>query len=233
MEKEKKIALFIDCENIASKWANEIFERLQTVGDVCVKKAYGDWRSSLLKSWNDELINYAIEPVHIITGNHYKSNQGSGKNSCDIKMSIDIMNCLYDKVVDCIVIASSDSDFAPLAQEIRSRGMQAIGFGEIKARDDYQKAFTSFEILQKEEKKLQDNKALIRMLKKAIDETSDSNGVALVSSVGAWIRKNYSQSAKTYGKNSWGDIFKDLKDEFKISYGDKTKSTMKVEYIYW
>ncbi|CBG39944.1 NYN domain-containing protein [Helicobacter mustelae] len=233
MDKERKIALFLDCENVAAKWAREIFERLESIGDVCIKKAYGDWRNDALNPWNAELIQYAIEPIHIITGNHYKNNQGSGKNSCDIKISIDIMNCLYDKIVDCIVIVSSDSDFAPLAQEIRSKGLQVIGFGENKARDDYRKSFTSFEILQKQEEgeeKIKNNRALVRMLKKAINETANQNGVALVSQVGSWIRYNYSQTAKSYGKNSWGDVFKSLKEDFSITYDG---NVMKVEYSCW
>ncbi|WP_104696766.1 MULTISPECIES: NYN domain-containing protein [unclassified Helicobacter] len=237
LDKEKKIALFIDCENIPCKWIDNIFESLLDIGDVCIKKAYGDWRNRSLKSWDKELIRYSIQPVHIITGNHHKSNKGVGKNSSDIQLVIDVMNCLYDGIVDCIAIASSDSDFAPLAQEIRSRGMQAIGFGEIKSREDYQNAFTSFEMLKKQNSKedeveeLENNKTLIRMLKKAIDETSNQTGLSLVSDIGIWIKKNYSQSARTYGKKTWGDIFKELKKEFSIHYGDK--NIMMVEYNYW
>ncbi|MCE3040184.1 NYN domain-containing protein [Helicobacter anatolicus] len=235
--KQKKIALFIDCENIAARWVDEVIERLQNVGDLCIKKAYGDWRSDSLKSWNAVLIHHAIEPVHVITGNHNKKNQSGGKNSCDIKMSIDVMNCLYDGVADCIALASSDSDFASLAQEIRSKGLQAIGFGEIKSREEYRNSFTSFEILQKEEgKKEQDkitnNHHLINILKKAIDETSDNSGVSNVSVVGNWMRNNYSQTARSYGKKSWGDVFKELHNEFQITY-DKSKNTMKVKYLYW
>lgn len=233
-KKEKKIALFIDCENIASKWAEKIFESLLDIGDVCIKKAYGDWRETSLKPWDKMLNVYAIEPVHIITGNHNKKTIRGGKNSCDIKLSIDVMNCLYDGLVDCIAIASSDSDFAPLAQEIRKRGVQAIGFGEMKSRQEYQKAFTSFEFLFDStleiEKSLKQNKALIRMLKKAIDETSDGSGKSSLGSIGSWIRNNYSQSAKSYGKNTWGEIFKVLKDEFEIT---RQKGVMLVEYLRW
>lgn len=236
VDKEKKIALFIDCENISYSLIGSIFESLLDIGDVCIKKAYGDWRNISLKPWDKELIKYSIQPVHIITGNHYRNNKGVGKNSSDIQLVIDVMNCLYDGIVDCIAIASSDSDFAPLAQEIRSRGIQAIGFGEIKSREDYQNAFTSFWVLKKQDnkeeevEKLEDNKTLIRMLKRAIDETSSQTGLSLVSDIGIWIKRNYSQSARTYGKKTWGDIFKELSKEFNIKY---EKNVMLVEYKYW
>lgn len=237
LDKEKKIALFIDCENIAYNWVDNIFESLLDIGDICIKRAYGDWRNSTLKSWDKELIRYSIQPVHIITGNHYRKNKGEGKNSSDIQLVVDVMNCLYDGIVDCIAIASSDSDFAPLAQEIRSRGMQAIGFGEIKSRQEYKSAFTSFEILRKQDTKdnfenLENNKELIRMLKKAIDETSNQTGLSLVADIGIWIKKNYSQSARTYGKKTWGEIFRELKKDFSVHH-DKSKSAMMVEYNCW
>lgn len=231
--KEKKIALFIDCENIASKWADKIFESLLDAGDVCIKKAYGDWRNPSLRSWDKLLNMYAIEPVHIITGNHNKNMIQGGKNSCDIRLSIDVMNCLYDGLVDCIAIASSDSDFAPLAQEIRKKGIQAIGFGEMKSRQDYQKAFTSFEFLfdvAESDQALKQNAALIRMLKKAIDETSDGSGKSSLRSIGSWIRNNYSQSAKSYGKNNWGEVFKILKEEFEVT---RKQDMVFVEYLRW
>lgn len=237
-DKEKKIALFIDCENIAYKWLDSIFESLLDIGDVCIKKAYGDWRNENLKKWNEDLIKYSIQPVHIITGNHNKNNNGEGKNSCDIKLSIDVMNCLYEGIVDCIAIASSDSDFAPLAQEIRSKGMQAIGFGEIKSREDYRNAFTSFEVLQKQsstnaKESLSNNKKLISTLKKAIDETCNEDGKALLSAVGIWMKKNYSQSARTYGREKWGEVFEELKKDFKITYDEQHKHIKMVEYLIW
>lgn len=232
-KQEKKIALFIDCENISAKWADRIFESLLNVGDICVKKAYGDWRSRNLKLWDTALSAYAIEPVHIITGNHNKSNMAGGKNSCDIKLSIDVMNCLYDGIVDCIVLASSDSDFAPLAQEIRKRGIQVIGFGETKARDEYQRCFVSFEVLDKRryEGSLHENKMLVRKLRKAIDSVRDNiSGRALLATVGCWMRNNYSQNAQSYGKATWGEVFKELEDEFRIITEDGRKF---VEYSSW
>ena len=232
MEKtQKKIALFVDCENISSKWAEKIFESLLEIGDICIKKAYGDWRSDLIKPWHEILSLYSMEPIHVVSGNHNKNTSSGGKNSCDIKLSIDVMNCIYDGIVDCIVIASSDSDFVPLAQEIRKKGIQAIGFGELKTREEYQKAFTSFEFLKQDDDNLKSNKALKRMLKRAIDENSDGSGRASLANIGNWIKANYSQSAKSYGKNTWSEIFKVLCEDFKLTRNEN--DVIFAEYLCW
>lgn len=236
-KKRIKVALFIDCENISYRLIDEIIKRLSEVGEVCVKKAYGDWRSSGIKNWEESLIKYSIEPIHIITGNRTlekNSEEKGGKNSSDIKITIDVMNTLHSGTIECIALASSDSDFAPLAQEIRSRGIPAIGFGEKKARDDYRNAFSNFEelsLLETSVNNLSKNKELISMLKNAVEMNIKEDGKALVSSVGIYIKNNYFKTASSYGNESWGDIFKELPDFFNIVYSGNNNSVMSVEYI--
>ncbi|PAF42565.1 NYN domain-containing protein [Helicobacter sp. 11S03491-1] len=233
-EKErKKVALFIDCENVSYKLIGDIMERLAEVGEVCVKKAYADWRNNGIKNWEEALIQYSIEPIHIITGNRNGDGGKSGKNSSDIKITIDVINTLHSGVMECIALATSDSDFAPLAQEIRKKGIPAIGFGEKKAREDFRKAFTNFEELgvgQPGDPQLSKDKYLIRLLKEAVESTSGDNGKSLVSRVGLWIKGNYLKSASSYGRDSWGDIFKALPEHFDITYSGVKNSVMSVEY---
>lgn len=233
-EKErKKVALFIDCENVSYKLIDDIMERLAEVGEVCVKKAYGDWRNNAIKGWEDALIRYSIEPIHIITGNRMGDGAKGGKNSSDIKITIDVVNALNSGIMECIALASSDSDFAPLAQEIRTKGIAAIGFGEKKAREDFRKAFTNFEevgVLEEGDIKLKKDKNLIKILRNAVESNSGDDGKSLVSRVGLWIKNNYLKSASSYGQDSWGDIFKALPEFFEISYSGTNNSIMSVQY---
>lgn len=232
LQKDKKVALFIDCENISYKLIDEIMEKLSLIGEVCIKKAYGYWRDDSLKNWENELKKYSIEPIHVITG---KNSSTSIKNSCDIRLTIDVMKVMHAKSMDCIVLATSDSDFASLASEIRAYGLMAIGFGESKSREELKNAFTSFEFIGKnidsEEVNLQNDKQLLNLLRNAIESTTSDTGKSLVSQVGLWLKANYLKTASSYGKDSWGDVLKSMPKYFEISYDGVNNSIMSVRYI--
>ena len=223
----KKIALFIDCENISYKLCDEIMKRLNEIGEVCIRKAYGDWRKEALHSWVGLLLQYSIEPIQILTGNRQDDGDRRGKNSSDIKLTIDVVNTLYSRNIDYIALATSDSDFAPLAQEIRKWAIPAIGFGTKNARDELKQSFNSYDELD-EQHTLSANKALIKLLHKAIEQNQDRESYALVSRIGNWIKENYYKSASSYGEESWGDIFKQLKNEFELNYRGARNSVMSV-----
>lgn len=225
MEGGKKVALFIDSENISFRLIGEVLERLGDMGEICIKKAYGDWRKDGLRGWDSVLSEYSIEPVHIITGNGIKT------NSSDIKIAIDVMNTLYAERMDCIALATSDSDFAPLAQEIRKRGVIAIGFGEVKSRKALRNAFTSFEEVGREkQEELSSNRYLINLLRMAIESTANDEGKSMVSRVGLWIKEHYFKTASSYGRETWGEVFRGLDEYFEISFGGRDKKVMYVEY---
>lgn len=223
--KRRKIALFIDSENISHRLIGEVMERLEGFGEICIKKAYGDWRNEALRGWDEWLSKYSIEPVHLITGSGWKT------NSSDIKIAIDVMNTLFSERMDCVALATSDSDFAPLAQEIQARGIVAIGFGEAKSRDCLKKAFSSFEEVGEEAKQdLRSNQALINLLIDAVDDTMGRDGKAMVSDVGNLLKRCYFKNASSYDRKTWGEVFRALSDYFEISYGGKNNKVMFVEY---
>ncbi|ANV98486.1 hypothetical protein BBW65_06600 [Helicobacter enhydrae] len=222
---KKKVALFIDSENISYRLISEVIKRLEDFGEICIKKAYGDWRRSELRGWDEVLQKYSIEPIHIVTGSGNKS------NSSDIKIAIDVMNVLYSDRMHCIALATSDSDFAPLAQEIRTRGLQAVGFGESKSRDSLRNAFSSFEEVGVEDRKidLSANHYLMSILRSAVEVTMNDEGKSLVSRVGLWLKEQYFKTASSYGKETWGEVFRTLED-FEITYGGRDHNVMFVEY---
>lgn len=226
----KKIALFIDCENISHKLCHEIMKRLDEIGEVCIKKAYGDWRKEMLGPWAEVLLQYSIEPIQILSS--AKDSTHKAKNASDIRLTIDVMHILYQQTMDCFALATSDSDFASLAQEIRRWAIPAIGFGSHKAREELKQAFNSYDELDTPIT-LANNKALIKLLCRAIDNTQDSQSFALVSTIGNWIKQNYYKSASSYNKESWGDVFKQICQEskdgvFEIHYDGERKNIMKV-----
>ncbi|MHC4860394.1 MAG: NYN domain-containing protein, partial [Planctomycetota bacterium] len=131
MNEEKKIALFLDFENIAfgvrdAKYEQFeiglVLERLVEKGKVLVKRAYGNWIRH--KEYRRPLHEAAIEMIEI------PERRYSGKNSADIKLVVDAMDLCYSKEhMDTFVIASGDSDFSPLVSKLRENGKFAIGIG--------------------------------------------------------------------------------------------------------
>ena len=222
---ESKIALFIDCENISYKYIDDIIAELANYGEVNVRKAYGDWKNNSLKNWDKELFNYSLEPIH-------QPPYSTNKNATDIKMTVDIMKTLcQNNNIDYVALATSDSDFTPLVTEIKSQGIQVIGFGEEKTSNVLQKACSEFiEVGNKKKKNsLENNTKLISILNKAIDYKKKDNGFSYVSEVGSYLKNKHAISSSKYGDyRSWGDIFKDLNS---IYITKMENSTMLVKVI--
>jgi len=236
MQVDKKIALFIDCENISHNYIDNIIEELATYGEVNIRKAYGDWNNNRLNGWNEKLFDYSLEPIHQPPYSKLKSSIDSKpKNATDIKMTVDIMKILcQNENINYVALATSDSDFTPLVTEIKSQGIQVIGFGEEKTSNVLQKACSEFiEVGQKiQEKDLLSNQKLINILKNAIRHKKGDDDFAYVSEVGSYLKnQNASLSAKKYGFKKWGEIFKELEKFFENQWLDVNgkNSTMLVK----
>lgn len=224
---EKKIALFIDCENISHKHIQKIIEELANYGEINICKAYGDWKNRTLNGWNDKLFDYSLEPIH-------QPPYTSTKNATDIKMTVDIMKVMCQNTgIDFIALATSDSDFTPLVTEIKSQGIQVIGFGEEKTCKVLQKACSMFIEVEKKVNKsdLENNNHLIKMLNKAVNNKKGKNDFSLVAEVGTYIKNKYSTNALKYGYRTWGEVFRCLDNYYEISMIEKNgnKSTMTVK----
>jgi hypothetical protein len=130
-EEERKIAFFLDFENIAlgvkdAKYERFeiglVLDRLLEKGKVLVKRAYADW--GRYKDYRRDFHEAALELTEI-PERHY-----SGKNSADIRMVVDAMDLCYSKDhVDTFALASGDSDFSPLVSKLRENGKYVMGLG--------------------------------------------------------------------------------------------------------
>ena len=218
MSTNKKVALFIDCENISHKHIDTIIEELANYGEVNIRKAYGDWKNPSLNGWNEKLFDYSLEPIH-------QPPYTTTKNASDIKMTVDIMKVMcQNNNIDIIALATSDSDFTPLVTEIKSQGIQVIGFGEEKTCNVLQKACSEFiEVGVKiQEDNLANNTKLINILKNAIRHKKGDDDFAFVAEVGTYLKNQNAITAKKYGNyKSWGEIFKELDKFFEIKMLEK------------
>jgi len=218
MSTNRKVALFIDCENISHKHIDTIIEELANYGEVNIRKAYGDWKNPSLNGWNEKLFDYSLEPIH-------QPPYTTTKNASDIKMTVDIMKVMcQNNNIDIIALATSDSDFTPLVTEIKSQGIQVVGFGEEKTCNVLQKACSEFiEVGVKiQEDNLTNNTKLINILKNAIRHKKGDDDFAFVAEVGTYLKNQNAITAKKYGNyKSWGEIFKELDKFFEIKMLEK------------
>jgi len=214
----KKIAIFFDCENISSKYVDEIFDELAKIGEITINKAYHNWSNHQSHGWSEKLSQYAIDPIQVFPNI-------SGKNSIDMKLAIEVTNTTHLNNVDIIVLVSSDSDFSALAIDIRAKGIESIGFGEEKTPTSLRRAFNTFFELPRINKK----KNPIELLKEAINCTKDDNGFANVSQITTYLKnKDSSLNAQNYGAQRWSDIFREQSKHFLIDYKNN-RSTLLVK----
>jgi uncharacterized protein (TIGR00288 family) len=217
MQTNKKIALFIDCENVSHKHTESIIGELANYGEVNIRKAYGDWNNPSLGSWNEKLFDYSLEPIH-------QPPYTTTKNATDIKMTVDIMKTMcQNNFIDYVALATSDSDFTPLVTEIKSQGVQVLGFGEEKTCNVLQKACSEFIELgiKAIDNSIEKNTKLINILKNAIRHKKGDDDFALVAEVGTYLKNQNAINAQKYGQKTWGDVFKNLKEYFEIKMFEK------------
>jgi hypothetical protein len=104
---------------------------------VNIRRAYGNWSKTTLKTWAALSVAHAIEPQQ-------QFDLTKGKNATDMKMTIDAMDLMASGRVDGFGLMSSDSDFTPLATRIRQQGIPVYGFGSANTPEGFRRACTRF-----------------------------------------------------------------------------------------
>ena len=137
LSKENKIAVLIDGDNAESSLVEQFIEEAGRFGQVTVKRVYGDWTLPEMKSWKEQLNNFALRPMQ-------KFAYTKGKGSTDTALIIDAMDILHSKQVQGFCIVSSDSDYTGIAHRIREEGMFIMGIGKSHTPKAFVKACESF-----------------------------------------------------------------------------------------
>jgi len=133
----RRFAVLIDADNTSSRIVDGLFEEIARFGEPSVRRIYGDFSSSRLKSWTEVLQKHAIDPYQQFA-------YTSGKNASDIALVIDAMDLLHSGRFDGFCLVSSDSDFTRLAARIREQGVDVYGFGEQKTPESFRQACRRF-----------------------------------------------------------------------------------------
>ncbi len=133
----KNIALLIDADNASHAGIDPVLTVLAELGQVNIRRAYGNWAKPALAKWNQITHRYGLQPMQ-------QFDLTKGKNATDMAMTIDAIDLLYRGKVDGFGIMSSDSDFTPLVTRLRQDGLIVYGFGSAKAPDAFKTACTRY-----------------------------------------------------------------------------------------
>lgn len=232
-EAELRIALLIDADNAPASKIDVILAEVARHGSANVRRAYGNWKSPHLKSWEATLHAYAIRPVQQFA-------YSTGKNASDMAMVIDGMDLLYGRTVDGFAIVSSDADFTPLVMRILSEGMKVYGFGEQKTPIPFVSACSQFiyveglvqpsdddsvpdqNALQRvDQEHLRGDSRLVQMLRTAVEAAGGDDGWAHLGGVGSQIGNQASFDSRNYGYRKLSDLI-EATGLFDLRRGSKT-----------
>ncbi len=246
MEKDKRIAVLIDADNVSDKYIKYILDEISNHGTPTYKRIYGDWTKPQLAAWKAVLLNYSITPIQ-------QYNYTSGKNSSDAALIIDAMDILYSHNVDGFCIVSSDSDFTRLAARLREAGMLVIGMGEQKTPMPFISACEKFKYLEvlasmavkppsdtarKEQPKTEGPKLsaappneLIEAIKTIITEVSDEDGWVFLGELGNILTKRYPDfDTRNYGYNKLTPFVASLK-QFEMRSTRTSNPSISLKYV--
>jgi NYN domain len=117
---ENRIALLIDADNLSGDVIGQAVEHLlASHGAIHFRRAYCSPQKVI--EHIDLFRRLSIRPM---------VNVPTGKNSTDIALAVDAIDLAISERPSILVIASSDSDYAPLAQRLREKGCRVIGIGQ-------------------------------------------------------------------------------------------------------
>ena len=134
-----RVMLLIDADNVSVDVMEQAVRLLLNQhGGLHVRRAYCTAESAV--SNQAAFKRLGIKPM---------VNLAAGKNSTDIALAVDAIDLVLAERPDVVVIASSDSDFAPLVQRLREKGCVVRGIGQQgKTGDETQAVYDDFTVLE-------------------------------------------------------------------------------------
>lgn len=226
------IALLIDADNTTPRGIDPVLTVMAELGQVNIKRAYGNFAKNNLAKWDKITHKYGIRPQQ-------QFDLTAGKNATDMAMTIDAIDLLYQGKVDGFGIMSSDSDFTPLATRLRQDGLIVYGFGsKNKTPDAFKSACTRFididALIAGASDEAAPSRAPGEKAKAAIDEelvellgtawkaaNRDEDGFAQMGEVGSLAGNRSSFDVRNYGFKRLSDLFQSM-DQFKVERRDNT-----------
>jgi uncharacterized protein (TIGR00288 family) len=221
------LAVFIDFQNIAytdkkdpkqvaahtkqvKSEMRSAINYLKSRGRLIVKKAYADWAGQFA-TYRQQMLEDSIELTEV-------PSQYSGKNSADIKLSVDALEIALSKnYIDTFVVISGDSDFAPLISMLREHNKYVIVIGRkgnlsalLKGYCDELKNFS--DVMEEEEEEIADENDIryaYKLLKEAANYFNERGKKVNTGGIkNHLVQLDSSFSQTKYGFKMWNDFLR-------------------------
>ena len=225
---EKQFAVFFDGDNISSRYYDAIIAEILKFGQIIIKRVYGDWTTSNMASWKEQVFK---SPIKVVQQFRF------GENATDNSIIMDIMELLKEnKEINSFCIVSSDADYYNLALRLRESGKFILGIGKENAKPIWKNACDQFVLIENIinftfEKSAIDNTEdntdmldINKILKFAFDKAKvDNDNWISLSNYGTAIRTRYpSFDPRTYNHDNLLGLLKAFVDEDDIKKDDLT-----------
>lgn len=133
---EGRVAVLVDCDNLAPEAAEHALRVVAQFGRVVMRRGYGN-HQTLANKWQTALVRLAFTPC-------LQYQYAPGKNTSDIALALDAMEAMFDDRAETFCLVTSDSDFAYLCRKLRERGATVYIVGESKTPDALRNASDQF-----------------------------------------------------------------------------------------
>jgi hypothetical protein len=120
MSSTKNIAIIIDGENIKPSAIYKVINKGKELGNIIVKRVYGDFSNPIMKSWKEPCLQHSIDCRQLWID--------KSKNSTDMFI---VTDCCFDieknHNIDIYIIVSGDGDFSILVSSLKKIGKTVYG----------------------------------------------------------------------------------------------------------
>ena len=122
MGKKRKLALYIDGENIPAKESQKIFSEARKLGIIESAKVYGIKNDLSTRAWSQSSSESdKLEDIRL---------KGKPKkNKVDDRIKKDIEKDIHRKNIDTYIIVSSDHGYVSSVNMVRENGKKAVVMG--------------------------------------------------------------------------------------------------------
>ena len=229
--KNKNIALLIDCENTSREAVEPVLNELAKYGVVNIRRAYGDWKSAELKYWEKHSLLFALKPVQ-----QFGYTKGKNATDAAIIIdAMDILytnavDCFAvmssDSDFTPLVVRLLESGkevfgfgekktpgpfVKACSQFIFTEDLISAARREEEAAVEPVPAKPVVEAAkpaqtQKSKNELRGDTGLVRVLRRACENTADDDGWSHMSRVSQYIVNQKSYSPVNYGFKSWNKL---------------------------
>lgn len=128
----RRVALFVDGDNLPPSLSGPILEAAARLGPVDVRRVYA--AEAGFRAWQDAA---GYRPIQV----------GGAKNGTDLLLSIEAVELACTGGFGAFALASDDRDFSHLAHWLRERGVHVLGLGTERSPTGWRAACSGFEIV--------------------------------------------------------------------------------------